>query len=52
MKINDIEINEISEWINNQEGQNYPCSNQVVICGFFGTREQWEDFVFKIKIKF
>ena len=27
--------------------QNYPCSNQTVICGFFGTSAQWADFISK-----
>ena len=29
----------VSETISKQEGQNYPCSNQVVLCGFFSDRK-------------
>ena len=27
--------------------QNYPCSNQIVTCGFFGTSNQWANFISK-----
>ena len=27
------EMNRISNYINKQKGQSYPCSNQIVICG-------------------
>ena len=30
----------ISEQISKQEGRKYPCSNQVVVCGFFSTEEE------------
>ena len=38
------EMEYISDRINKQEGQNYPCSNQVVTCGFFASREEWVEF--------
>lgn len=38
------EMEYVSERINGQEGQNYPCSNQVVTCGFFASRKEWEEF--------
>lgn len=38
------EQHKIEEQINNQEGRNYPCSNQIVTRGFFSTREKWNDF--------
>lgn len=45
----------ISGKINKQEGRKYPCSNQIVICGFFSTDEDWNNFVNnnlnKIKIR-
>lgn len=34
----------VSEKISKQEGQNYPCSNQVVLCGFFSDRKNWDEF--------
>lgn len=34
----------IKNKINNQKGQNYPCSNQSVICGFFGKQTDFEKF--------
>lgn len=39
------EIGIISERINGQDGRKYPCSNQVVVCGFFSTEEKWNRFV-------
>lgn len=33
------EMKLFSEKINKQEGRNYPCSNQIVVCGFFSTEE-------------
>ena len=39
------EQHKIEEQINNQEGQNYPCSNQIVTRGFFSTRESGMTFV-------
>ena len=49
------EMKLISERINKQEGRKYPCSNQIVVCGFFSTDEEWNDFVNnnldKIKIR-
>ena len=41
----DKEMSIISEQINKQEGHKYPCSNQVVVCGFFSTEEDWDKFV-------
>lgn len=38
------EQHKIEERINNQEGQKYPCSNQIVTRGFFSTSEKWNDF--------
>ena len=38
------EMEWISSRIHSQEGQNYPCSNQIVTCGFFASREKWEEF--------
>ena len=38
------EMKHISDTISKQEGQNYPCSNQVVTCGFFAPRKKWEEF--------
>ena len=49
------EMKLISERINKQEGRKYPCSNQVVVCGFFSTEEDWNKFandnLDKIKIR-
>lgn len=39
------EMKLISERINKQEGRKYPCSNQIVVCGFFSTDEEWNNFV-------
>lgn len=39
------EMNNISYKINNQEGRKYPCSNQIVTCGFFSTKERWDEFL-------
>ena len=39
------EMKVISERINKQEGRKYPCSNQIVVCGFFSTDEEWDNFV-------
>ena len=39
------EMKLISERINKQEGRRYPCSNQIVVCGFFSTDEEWNNFV-------
>lgn len=48
------EMKHISDTISKQEGQNYPCSNQIVTCGFFAPREKWEEFcnANKHKIKY
>ena len=36
----------ISDFFNNQEGQNYPCSNQIVICGFVTEdNSKWKEFI-------
>lgn len=49
------EMKLVSEQINKQEGRNYPCSNQIVVCGFFSTEKDWNNFVNdnldKIKIR-
>lgn len=37
----------IKRSIKKQKGQNYPCSNQIVTCGFVGTSSQWANFVSK-----
>lgn len=40
------ERDKISNWINNQEGQNYPCSNQRVCCGFVtDDNNKWNNFI-------
>ena len=36
--------NKVSKTISKQEGQNYPCSNQIVLCGFFSDLETWNKF--------
>jgi hypothetical protein len=38
------QMNKIANHINNKEGQRYPCSNQNVVCGFFGHRYDWNSF--------
>lgn len=43
------EMQHIQNEINSQEGQNYPCSNQVVLCGFFGTLSDWHEFLLSKK---
>lgn len=45
MKIPVRKRKELSNYFSEQEGRKYPCSNQCVLCGFFGTEEQWEDFI-------
>lgn len=39
------EMDMISENINKQQGRKYPCSNQIVVCGFFASEEAWNKFV-------
>ena len=52
MKIPVEKRKELSDYFSKQEGQNYhPCSNPCVLCGFFGTIEQWENFVKSKKMK-
>lgn len=42
----------LTETFNKQEGQNYPCSNQIVVCGFVALyRSDWERFVHDNKDK-
>ena len=42
----------LTEYFSKQEGQNYPCSNQVVVCGFIALyRSDWERFVHDNKDK-
>lgn len=42
----------LTEYFSKQEGQNYPCSNQVVVCGFVSLhRSDWEKFVHNNKDK-
>ena len=43
------EMKRISNTISKQEGQNYPCSNQIVTCGFFSSKETWQEFCDKNK---
>ncbi len=45
------EMKHISDEISKQEGQNYPYSNQIVTCGFFASREKWEEFCNENKYK-
>lgn len=42
----------VSESIAKQEGQNYPCSNQVVCCGFFSDHTVWKEFCEDNDIKY
>lgn len=36
----------ISDYFNNQEGDKYPCSNQIVICGFVTKDDsKWKEFI-------
>ena len=55
VEMTEEEMKSISEKINKQEGRKYPCSNQIVVCGFFSTDEDWNNFVKnnldKIKIR-
>lgn len=42
----------LTEYFSKQKGQNYPCSNQVVICGFIALyQSDWEKFVYNNKEK-
>lgn len=41
------EMRIITENINSQEGRQYPCSNQTVVCGIFTTRDRFEEIAFK-----
>ena len=50
MQLTEERMNYISNIINNQEGQNYPCSNQIVTCGFISTEKKWNKFVEKFKL--
>ena len=50
MRLTEERMNYISSFINNQEGQNYPCSNQIVTCGFISTEKKWNKFVEKFKL--
>lgn len=44
------ERKKISNYFNNQIGQNYPCSNQIVCCGFVtGNDKKWKSFIEKNK---
>lgn len=45
------EMKHISDEISKQEGQNYPCSNQIVTCGFFASKEIWDEFCDKNKYR-
>ena len=40
---------DISKHIKSQKGQKYPCGNQVVCCGYFSYKEDWEKFCKKNK---
>lgn len=35
---------DISKYIKSQKGQKYPCSNQIVCCGYFSYEEDWKKF--------
>ena len=40
------ERDKISEYFNKQEGQKYPCSNQIVLCGFVTKDDsKWKEFI-------
>lgn len=45
MPITEERQEQIANYFNNQKGQNYPCSNQIVRCGFFGDNNKWNNFV-------
>lgn len=45
MPITEERQKQIANHFNNQEGQNYPCSNQIVCCGFVGDNDKWNNFV-------
>ena len=49
MQLTEERMNHISDVINNQDGQDYPCSNQIVTCGFISTENKWNKFVEKYK---
>ena len=43
---------ELTEYYSKQEGQNYPCSNQIVVCGFVALyQSDWERFAHNYKVK-
>lgn len=44
MSFNEWQIR-LAESINKQKGQNYPCSNQTVVNGFFGRKFLWDNFI-------
>ena len=36
----------ISDYFNNQKGQSFPCSNQIVLCGFVtDDNNKWKEFI-------
>lgn len=44
----DLELwqTKIREFFNNQEGDKYPCSNQMVVCGFVTEDDdKWKEFI-------
>ena len=45
------EIERVTADISRQEGRKYPCSNQIVTCGFFSDDGKWQDFVNENKYK-
>ena len=50
MSFSPEEAARIADHFNNQEGQPYPCSNQIVCCGYITPNDQkWDFFVEKNK---
>ena len=42
----------LTKYFSKQKGQNYPCSNQVVVCGFVGLYlDDWKKFIHNNKDK-
>ena len=49
--IKDEEVKRIEKEFQNSKGQKYPCSNQIVLCGYISSKEQWEDFFNSTKLQ-
>lgn len=47
----DREMQDILKEINKQQGRPYPLGNQIVVCGFFSTEEDWNKFLYNNKNK-